>query len=87
MFGDVLTHEKCTELILSLSKCEFCFICAHGRPSVIPLIDMNDAGKPSPTERSQKSESFKCSEVRSGPKRVIRQRIEGNAAASFAKRC
>jgi len=41
MFGDELTHDKCVELISSLSKCELCFICAHGRPSIIPLIDMN----------------------------------------------
>ena len=41
MFGDSLTHEKCVELISSLSKCNHCFICAHGRPSIIPLLDMN----------------------------------------------
>ena len=45
MFGDELTHDKCVELIKSLSKCELCFICAHGRPSIIPLIDMNKDDK------------------------------------------
>lgn len=41
MFGDELTKDRCIQLIADLSKCDMCFICAHGRPSVVPLIDMN----------------------------------------------
>ena len=41
MFGDVLTEERSKELIRSLSLCHHCFICAHGRPSIVPLLDMN----------------------------------------------
>jgi len=59
MFGDELTHDKCVELISSLSKCELCFICAHGRPSIIPLIDMN---------KDEKAHS--TSEVKTGSKEV-----------------
>mmetsp|Transcript_12225 Transcript_12225/g.22920 ORF Transcript_12225/g.22920 Transcript_12225/m.22920 type:complete len:976 (-) Transcript_12225:242-3169(-) len=41
MFGDVLDDDTCKSLLSSLSKCELCFICAHGRPSIVPLIDLN----------------------------------------------
>ncbi|KAL9186572.1 hypothetical protein ACHAXT_005810 [Thalassiosira profunda] len=71
MFGDSLTHQQCVELISSLSKCDFCFICAHGRPSIVPLVDMNQEGKgkakENGTERAEKS--LKCA-----PKRVIRKK-------------
>jgi DNA mismatch repair ATPase MutL len=40
MFGDELPRKVQIDLIDDLSKCEMCFICAHGRPSVIPLFDM-----------------------------------------------
>jgi DNA mismatch repair enzyme (predicted ATPase) len=41
MFGDVLDEDTCRSLLSSLSKCELCFICAHGRPSIVPLVDLN----------------------------------------------
>jgi DNA mismatch repair ATPase MutL len=41
MFGDVLDDDQCRSLLSNLSKCELCFICAHGRPSIVPLIDLN----------------------------------------------
>lgn len=41
MFGDVLDENTCRSLLSSLSKCELCFICAHGRPSIVPLVDLN----------------------------------------------
>nr|XP_026689818.1 DNA mismatch repair protein Mlh3-like isoform X2 [Ciona intestinalis] len=40
-FGDPLALEQCTELLTALSKCDFPFQCAHGRPSVMPLLDLN----------------------------------------------
>ncbi|KAL3781340.1 hypothetical protein ACHAW5_010140 [Stephanodiscus triporus] len=43
MFGDYVSHEMQIELIRNLAKCNFCFICAHGRPSIIPLFDMNSS--------------------------------------------
>ncbi|KAI8336160.1 hypothetical protein BC941DRAFT_428482 [Chlamydoabsidia padenii] len=42
MFNDSLTMEQCSGLIKSLAKCRFPFQCAHGRPSVVPLITMDD---------------------------------------------
>lgn len=41
MFGDVLEKYKCEDVIQELAKCDLSFICAHGRPSVVPLVDMN----------------------------------------------
>ena len=40
MFGDKLSSEQMENLIDSLSKCNLPFICAHGRPSVIPLLSL-----------------------------------------------
>ncbi|KAH7320827.1 hypothetical protein B0I35DRAFT_459557 [Stachybotrys elegans] len=40
MFNDVLSKAECEQLISRLSKCVFPFQCAHGRPSMAPLIDL-----------------------------------------------
>jgi DNA mismatch repair ATPase MutL len=45
MFGESLNTERCVEIILSLTKCDLSFICAHGRPSIVPLLEMNDLDK------------------------------------------
>lgn len=53
MFNDELTPEECLTLIARLATCIFPFQCAHGRPSMIPVIklgqncaehDANEAG-------------------------------------------
>ncbi len=41
MFGDEMKEDECVQLIASLAKCDLSFCCAHGRPSVAPLIDLN----------------------------------------------
>ncbi|CAG2232877.1 MLH3 [Mytilus edulis] len=41
-FGDPLTLHECEELLKSLTKCKLPFQCAHGRPSVVPLIQLGD---------------------------------------------
>ncbi|WVQ96780.1 hypothetical protein IAU59_003887 [Kwoniella sp. CBS 9459] len=38
MFQDRLTHDQCTRLVDQLSRTRFPFMCAHGRPSMIPLV-------------------------------------------------
>ena len=38
MFNDELTLEECTALVRKLSQCAFPFQCAHGRPSMVPLV-------------------------------------------------
>ncbi|KAJ8102858.1 hypothetical protein POJ06DRAFT_265719 [Lipomyces tetrasporus] len=40
MFGDSLSEDRCRRLIYDLSKCRFPFQCAHGRPSMVPLVDL-----------------------------------------------
>ncbi|MCJ1358278.1 MAG: DNA mismatch repair protein [Icmadophila ericetorum] len=38
MFNDVLTLEECETLVRRLAECKFPFMCAHGRPSMVPLV-------------------------------------------------
>ncbi|CAF3468221.1 unnamed protein product [Fusarium graminearum] len=45
MFNDILTIQQCEELIARLSRCAFPFQCAHGRPSMAPLVDLGNEGK------------------------------------------
>ncbi|KAF7595459.1 DNA mismatch repair protein [Aspergillus hancockii] len=40
MFNDVLTIDECQNLVKRLARCVFPFQCAHGRPSMIPILDM-----------------------------------------------
>lgn len=40
MFNDRLTLDECRHLISRLSRCVFPFQCAHGRPTMIPVIDL-----------------------------------------------
>ncbi|KAI5784725.1 hypothetical protein EDC01DRAFT_789216 [Geopyxis carbonaria] len=40
MFNDPLTREECCELIRRLAGCRWPFMCAHGRPSMVPLVEM-----------------------------------------------
>lgn len=40
MFNDPLTRDQCTELLERLVQCAFPFQCAHGRPSMVPLVDL-----------------------------------------------
>ncbi|KAL2132201.1 hypothetical protein VTI74DRAFT_4088 [Chaetomium olivicolor] len=40
MFNDVLTPEQCRHLVQRLAACTFPFQCAHGRPSMVPLVHL-----------------------------------------------
>lgn len=40
MFNDPLTRDQCVELLGRLVQCAFPFQCAHGRPSMVPLVDL-----------------------------------------------
>ena len=44
-FGDRLTHKQCTQLVRALTQCEVPFQCAHGRPSITPLLDIGELAK------------------------------------------
>lgn len=39
-FNDSLTRDECNSLVASLSSCQLPFQCAHGRPSIAPLVDI-----------------------------------------------
>lgn len=40
MFNDPLSIEQCKELMERLSHTAVPFRCAHGRPSIVPLVDL-----------------------------------------------
>ncbi|OKL59053.1 hypothetical protein UA08_05749 [Talaromyces atroroseus] len=42
MFNDFLSMEECKSLISRLSGCVFPFQCAHGRPTMIPIVAVDD---------------------------------------------
>jgi len=39
-FGDSLTPSDCKNLIKRLQTCQNPFVCAHGRPSIVPLLHL-----------------------------------------------
>ncbi|KAL4782364.1 hypothetical protein BJX76DRAFT_291915 [Aspergillus varians] len=39
MFNDDLSIDECRNLVRRLASCMFPFQCAHGRPSMVPLVD------------------------------------------------
>lgn len=45
MFNDVLTKDDCESLLARLAKCAFPFQCAHGRPSMVPIVDLGVGGR------------------------------------------
>ena len=44
-FGDPLTFDQCDLLIQALRETNAPNRCAHGRPSIIPLLDITDLKK------------------------------------------
>jgi DNA mismatch repair protein MLH3 len=40
MFNDELSFVDCKDLIYRLADCTFPFMCAHGRPSMVPIVDL-----------------------------------------------
>ncbi|KAJ5787297.1 hypothetical protein N7457_002287 [Penicillium paradoxum] len=40
MFNDSLNTEECQALVSRLARCAFPFQCAHGRPSMVPILDL-----------------------------------------------
>ncbi|KAF1810205.1 hypothetical protein P152DRAFT_401737 [Eremomyces bilateralis CBS 781.70] len=48
MFNDALSVAECEDLVKRLGGCAFPFQCAHGRPSMIPLVELpacNEGGQ------------------------------------------
>ncbi|RAL16503.1 putative DNA mismatch repair protein (Mlh3) [Aspergillus homomorphus CBS 101889] len=46
MFNDILSVEDCRSLVCRLANCTFPFQCAHGRPSMIPILDIKSSISP-----------------------------------------
>lgn len=42
MFNDELTHTQCSKLMQQLATCALPFQCAHGRPTLAPLLKLPD---------------------------------------------
>ena len=40
MFNDILTLAEAEMLVSKLGRCSMPFVCAHGRPSMVPLVDV-----------------------------------------------
>ncbi|OJJ44779.1 hypothetical protein ASPZODRAFT_168461 [Penicilliopsis zonata CBS 506.65] len=40
MFNDELTLDDCQQLVARLATCVFPFQCAHGRPTMVPLVNL-----------------------------------------------
>ena len=47
MFNDELSLEECGSLVLRLADCAFPFQCAHGRPSMVPIVNLGAGFVPS----------------------------------------
>ena len=41
MFNDALDRNECLDMVKELQNCKIPFQCAHGRPSVAPIVDLN----------------------------------------------
>ncbi|KAJ1615651.1 hypothetical protein T492DRAFT_1112171 [Pavlovales sp. CCMP2436] len=49
MFGTELSQAQCTQVVRELVGCKFPFQCAHGRPTIVPLLELSPAdGPPAP---------------------------------------
>ncbi|XP_042869248.1 DNA mismatch repair protein Mlh3-like isoform X2 [Penaeus japonicus] len=53
-FGDELTYDECENLVKSLSTCALPFQCAHGRPSIVPVVNLTHLAKGNKEERKPK---------------------------------
>nr|CAH7759471.1 unnamed protein product [Callosobruchus chinensis] len=41
-FGDTLSKDQCTDLLTMLPSCNLPFQCAHGRPTLVPLLHLKN---------------------------------------------
>ena len=44
MFGDIISLTDCQTLLHELSRCELPFQCAHGRPTIAPVLRLHPGG-------------------------------------------
>ena len=80
MFGDSLELERCQEIVKDLSLCTHPFQCAHGRPSMVPLVGMPEV----PTCRTLSADCYPFGSLamtRANPLQVY-----SNSKPAWAKR-
>ncbi|XAR73677.1 hypothetical protein NMG60_11007734 [Bertholletia excelsa] len=41
MFGDKLLPSECSLIVEELKQTSLCFQCAHGRPTTVPLVNLD----------------------------------------------
>lgn len=71
MFNDVLSHVDCVTLIEKLARCSLPFQCAHGRPSMVPLIDLGWKEHSSISIVDNASNAFGRGEMKFGYRRKV----------------
>ena len=47
MFGTPLSAAQCQQILTELAQCDLPFQCAHGRPTITPLLDLSQLPEPS----------------------------------------
>ncbi|PGH16391.1 hypothetical protein AJ79_01722 [Helicocarpus griseus UAMH5409] len=58
MFNDSLSREECRNLVSRLALCAFPFQCAHGRPSIIPIVNLGSISSSSERFASETISGF-----------------------------
>ncbi|KAJ6201785.1 DNA mismatch repair protein [Bipolaris maydis] len=58
MFNDELSLAECRELVEKLAECVFPFMCAHGRPSMVPLVGLGERAACALGDHSGSGKSF-----------------------------
>ncbi|QSS51540.1 DNA mismatch repair protein [Histoplasma capsulatum var. duboisii H88] len=53
MFNDILSPAECQNLISKLALCAFPFQCAHGRPSMIPIVSLGSSSSSDQTSLAE----------------------------------
>ncbi|KAL6689861.1 hypothetical protein J3F84DRAFT_391020 [Trichoderma pleuroticola] len=59
MFNDALSTEECEQLVRRLAKCALPFQCAHGRPSLVPLVDLGSEPRIGGNEDERKEKDWR----------------------------
>jgi DNA mismatch repair ATPase MutL len=57
-FGDALELETCSDIIAKLSSCDIPYNCAHGRPSMFPLLNIEHSTKTKQQNISNKKPQY-----------------------------
>ena len=51
MFGDSLDRNEMLDMLNDLKQCKIPFQCAHGRPSVAPIVDLTKLSIETPCKK------------------------------------